>query len=436
MNKNSVLDLPVRIVLLGLVTILYFLWGTSWEIPFTGLPPSYVWIALYLFIAVLLPGDSVTKEDALLILLLVTSFLFFSVIGLPQILNSDDVPRDLTYLLNYDIKIIIGGLSVFVVAKLIKTEKDFKILSLIACITLTVLTFFLYWKYIIVFESDFLGVVLSDPQKVGKNSLATAVALLAPFLFINFNKNPFYKFTSCLAAIALFILLFYIQSRSMIIICLIELMAFLYYVKKGSSRKIFISFLGFVLISAILSSYWLVSYVTKTGQFDDPTVFSSGAVYETDVVVESISVYFTTTHRAWLLKESISGFIENSGVGHGVATFRIRDGEPFCPPSIPCFPKSRTDTHNDYALILYEQGIIGIILLLYFFGYRIRKTKKIIYKSGHPMARASLASMYGLLVSLIFINLIQTLIFWIIVSLNILVVKRISEDSKNEISIQ
>ena len=186
--------------------------------------------------------------------------------------------------------------------------------------------------------------------------------------------------------------------------------------------------MGVLVITISLAGVFITSYISKTGVFDDPTEYVDGTIIVQDnAAIDSLSTYFQSTHRAWLLTQAISGSIKNSGIGHGVTTFRIRDDEPYCPPSMPCFPKSRTETHNDYLLILYEQGILGVIILLYFFQYRFSVTRSLVKKTENTILRASLASLIGLVFSLFFINLIQTLVFWMLISLNITIQKVIQD---------
>lgn len=429
MENFSTLKQPIRIPLLCAMMATFIFWGTSWEVPFIGIPPSYVWIGLCLLTSIFIPGGSIPNKDGAIIGLILFSFLFHTIIGLPNILSSDDISRDVSYVINYNIKILIGGISVFFLSNLIRSEKDLRLSSLVASLVLIPVTFFLYWLYIVVFDVSFIGVVLSDAQKMGKNSFATAIALFAPYFFINYNQGKFYKLISLLAIISLLILLIYMQSRSMLLICFIELCAFLYFTNSKRSKRILKFAISAIIIAFLLAGAFLTSYITKTGAFDDPTEYADGTIIvQDDTIIDSLSGYFQSTHRAWLITQAVSGFIKNSGIGHGVATFRIRDDEPYCPPSMPCFPKSRTETHNDYVLILYEQGILGIGILIYFFYYRFSISKKLVLKTENTILRASLASIIGLVFSLLFINLVQTLVFWMLIALNIIVVRIIESN--------
>ena len=95
-------------------------------------------------------------------------------------------------------------------------------------------------------------------------------------------------------------------------------------------------------------------------------------------------------------------------MGNGIATFRIR----------PTNLDSRTDTHNDYALLLYEQGTIGFALILFLIIWRISVNLKLLKKYNNRYLEASSCALVGLLISLIFVNLIQTLVFWTIIALS------------------
>ena len=112
------------------------------------------------------------------------------------------------------------------------------------------------------------------------------------------------------------------------------------------------------------------------------------------------------THRGWLLIESLNGYLDSSLMGNGIATFRIR----------PTNLDSRTDTHNDYALLLYEQGTIGFALILFLIIWRISVNLKLLKNYNDRYLEASSCALFGLLVSLLFVNLIQSLVFWTIIA--------------------
>ena len=83
--------------------------------------------------------------------------------------------------------------------------------------------------------------------------------------------------------------------------------------------------------------------------------------------------------------------------------------------------------------MLYEQGIIGVSLLLFLFYSRIRKTIKFVSETGNKYAEASLASLFGLVIAMVFINMLNTMVFWSLLALNyslLEIIKKHEEDIK------
>ena len=119
------------------------------------------------------------------------------------------------------------------------------------------------------------------------------------------------------------------------------------------------------------------------------------------------------THRGKLLIDALEGTYETAGLGSGLSTFRIR----------PNNEGSRTDTHNDYALLLYEQGILGFGLITYLLLWRIYISIKLARVLDNRYVEASVASLLGLFISMMFINIIQTSIFWALIALNYSIIK-------------
>ena len=73
------------------------------------------------------------------------------------------------------------------------------------------------------------------------------------------------------------------------------------------------------------------------------------------------------------INQALDGYISSNLVGNGIATFRIR----------PSNFGSRSETHNDYALLLYEQGTIGFILFFYLIIWRISINNSLLKKHSN-----------------------------------------------------
>ena len=405
---NNILNISIRQFLICLVAAAYVLWGTSWEIPILGLPISYIWIVLILTGALLLPETPLDKKDVIPLLLYLALIVLMSIVSLPVLLSSNSYYGDINYLLEYDLKILIGCLTIFVFNKMIKSENDIRLLSFILCVVAAPLIFLLFWKYIYVFQTDYMGVIFSRPEKMGKNSLAMAIALIAPFFFINFSQGTVYKIASVLGVIALVIATININSRAMVIVCIFELLVFLYF--SGRKKILLLTFfLGFIL--SVYSGLSVQEFLVKRS--------GSQEVITMQRVVEILG----SSHRGRLTKYAITGFIDSNGLGNGIATYKVKQA------GIVGREDSRTESHNDLLLILFEQGIFGIILMSYLIGRRIKLTIRIVKVTGNSLGLASLVSMFALIVSMFFANFISSLVFWMILALNIVVVNAIKKNT-------
>ena len=398
---EGVRDNSLKNFLLFFFSINYVLWGANWEIPLLGLPFSYFFVAIILFSALFLPQSSQSLKDFSPIFFFICIIIIYSLLGLPDVLTSDDVSRDLNFLIETLIKLMIAILCVFVCLSLFRSELDIRTFVSFCSVLLFPLSLYLYWKYKIIWDVPWLGVDIEVPSKAGKNSLGAAVAILAPFLFINFKYDYFYKFISIIGLTAFCILLFNINSRAMVVITLLQLFCFFYFTKMMSNKMkiLVIMMLSIFIIPLLISDNSIVRWITKR---------NVNQVIVNDSVVDTLAA----SHRFWLLQEAAQGFIDSKGIGNGTASYRIR----------PSNLGNRTETHNDYMLILYEQGIIGILFFLNLLIYRIYISIKTLHRTKDPCVFASVCSLVGIMVALIFMNFYTSLIFWTLLGLNIAIV--------------
>lgn len=398
---EGVRDNSLKNFLLIFFSINYVLWGVNWEIPLLGLPFSYFFVAIILFSALFLPQSSQSLKDFSPIFFFICIIIIYSLLGLPDVLTSDDVSRDVNFLIETLIKLMIAILCVFVCLSLFRSELDIRTFVSFCSVLLFPLSLYLYWKYKIIWDVPWLGVDIEVPSKAGKNSLGAAVTILAPFFFINFKYDYFYKFISIIGLTAFCILLFNINSRAMVVITLLQLFCFFYFTKMMSNKMkiLVIMMLSIFIIPLLISDNSIVRWITKR---------NVNQVIVNDSVVDTLAA----SHRFWLLQEAAQGFIDSKGIGNGTASFRIR----------PSNLGNRTETHNDYMLILYEQGIIGILFFLNLLIYRIYISIKTLHRTKDPCVFASVCSMVGIMAALIFMNFYTSLIFWTLLGLNIAIV--------------
>jgi hypothetical protein len=202
-----------------------------------------------------------------------------------------------------------------------------------------------------------------------------------------------------------------VNSRSALLILGIESLVLFTLSKSTTVKRVGKYSVFGIILAILLTGISLGDWVKKTGDFADGI---------DRVKLRDLSIF--ETHRGFLLIESLEGFIDSSGLGNGLTTFRIRDSNK----------GSRTEAHNEYAQLLYEQGIIGFSLVIILFSSRIITTYRVYKYSNNRYLEASMASLFGLGLSLVFINLINTLVFWTILGLNFAIVSYVVKEARAE----
>ena len=376
----------------------YAIWGTSWTFPFININYSYLWFGTAIMAIFFSNSKKVSFDGFLIIFLIVVWTILYFFIGIPDNLSSDR-SSDFYYLLTYVLKIFLGIFLVFTFVNLFQSNEDIRLFFVSLSLFIIPIIFYLAYKYLYDYGLDFIGVQVDDSlrgTKTFKNSLATSLVLITPFIFAGIfsGRN---RFIFVLAFFSVLFFLYYVNSRSAVIILIFEILFFFFLSQseniKSNLRYIFISSVVLIFISGISLSDWIL----KNNAFSDsglPEYFQSNE----ENLIE--------THRGWLLIESLNGYLDSSLMGNGIATFRIR----------PTNLDSRTDTHNDYALLLYEQGTIGFALILFLIIWRISVNVKLSKNYNDRFLEASSCALFGLLISLLFVNLIQSLVFCTIIA--------------------
>ena len=129
---------------------------------------------------------------------------------------------------------------------------------------------------------------------------------------------------------------------------------------------------------------------------------------KSDPLKKSISqtpFLFLDSHRGRLLHSALQKVEKDFFLGSGVQSFRIRD-DNF---------GSLTETHNSYASILVDNGILGLFLYLFFYFFILLKIfKKNKYYKLANYDLASIIYILSLLLSLNLINFEYTLSIWLL----------------------
>ena len=394
-----------------LIAIFYVLWGTSWEINAFSISISTT--TIFYFLIFLVPFIFINDGKKISISIIINYFFYcvlifiFYIISLSKIINIDDQ----NYAFIYFLKLLIVPFIIHSVSTLIKSTENLKSFLYYFGITFILVYSYLHYLYKFVLQQHYVGVIIESGYSMsGKNSFGAAVALILPFIFVYLYSKSSNKSIIFLTLIFLIISTYFIESRSMAIVIILELFVLLIITTSNKMKKhlLFFLLIGSILIPVIFFENFK-SFFLK-GLYDIPqnqTIIDArnkNFKYNQDYILFN-------THRGWLLHESLIGAKDNYFIGSGFGTFRIRDTNR----------GSKTETHNDWALILYETGVLGFSALLIFFYSRFHSfyfsSKKIIRDDLY--LQASIASLFGLMIMMLFTNFINTGIFWFIIALNI-----------------
>ena len=428
-------QLKTHYITLLIVASTWILWGTGWKAPLINYNFNSVFLVLLTTTGLFYFFKYKDSFNPSLLLgyfaFLLLIIIFFSK---GYIVNSslDNNDSSISYLINYTIKLIILPLLIFIIPSIIRNDNH--MLSLVKFMSILLIPIYLYlhYQFIYVEKLLFVGVQLDGFGKVGKNSFAGAIALSFPFFLAAFCYLERKRKILFIGLIVIFISSLYFNSRAMVILIIIQIIVFICVTHSSKLRKrlIALSIIGSLFF--IFTQYEELERFILKNRYDGPLekieylhpgVIVNGEEVELMEFITGITnnpYYIFDTHRGWLLYESIEGAKNSYFTGNGIATFRIRETNN----------GHRTENHNDLALILFEMGLLGIIFFISLFFYLIYTSYKMINSRKSFFLEASIVINVGLICFMIFTNVISSLLFWLILAINLSIIKY----NKNEIS--
>lgn len=274
---------------------------------------------------------------------------------------------------------------------------------------------YLVYLYVHVFSAAYLGVDIEGRSRAARNLMAW---ILMPSYFFSF----FYALTirkNMIVLPPLMILtasLIYFSSRGVWVSLSAGFVFFviLFLLLRGlyAFRLVFRIFILGVLISGVICFLFLphvdMSEITKRFVY----------IFNPELAPE----FHTYETRMALLRLAWDGFLESPVIGTGLGNSVLYVGRL---------------THNDYATLLLELGVIGAMLflsILLFIGWRIVRC---IFRTRRYLTWMILGAASGWVavsVSLLTINLYTGMQFWFVLSL-FLVVAEIQEEHGEEMDI-
>lgn len=215
-----------------------------------------------------------------------------------------------------------------------------------ACVKFTpfYIMYFAYY-YLFLFNVDYIGIITSYPTRTGKNALAFMLSIVMPFIIVEIFdykvksiRGYFWKISGLFS---IFSVLF-IQSRGLFLVMLLYLLV--YFLLSTSKLKPLFKF-GIIFLIIVLVFLYVLP---KETQFAITNRFSSlDVLLQSDSDLEDLSM-----SRSSMIDKGLEMFWKNPIFGSGFGSFMFYGGI-----------KTHI-SHNDYLLVLSEQGILGLTFFM------------------------------------------------------------------------
>ena len=412
-------------LIIWVFSIFAILWGTGWSVPYLDITFTTLFLLIIFLVSVYYNffkySFKFNINYFILYFLFILVLLIYFYSGFIKNQLSTEPINNTYYLIDFTVKLLIFPILLFIIPNFVYSKKHvFKFVKYSAIIFIP-LYIYLHYRFIYQMGASFVGVSLEGDGKIGKNSFAGAIALLYPF-FLAAYLTSVKKSKIILTAILLIIVsMIYMQSRSMIIVIIIESLVFILFTHSFKVKKIGIYliiigslFMAFNYSENIKKTFMKSKYIGELGQYDEK---EDGSLSNNEVMYlitgkQNYNYYILDSHRGWLLYEAVQGIKKSHYLGNGLASFRIRDTNN----------NHKTETHNDILLIFYETGIFGFIFLSILFSYFIISSYNLSKKKKDYFLEASLSNSLGILILMIFTNIISSPLPWFILAINLSII--------------
>lgn len=209
-----------------------------------------------------------------------------------------------------------------------------------------VITFYLVYLHLIVYHSVYLSINLTSHDiwargRANKNTLSFFLSLIFPFYYAKFayKKTIVNFFMMSLMGFAVL----YTLSRMALLSLGGSMIMFAFI---AHNKKIFIKQLllpaGLVIFLSLTFGIGINTFMALKSPTEAAEIERNGASFTGG----------EESHRFKLVKFALEGFSESPIIGKGTSTFRGQDAT------------GGSMTHNDYAQILYELGLLGFIFFI------------------------------------------------------------------------
>jgi len=285
---------------------------------------------------------------------------------------------------------------------MVRAELDYSLLFKFVFISAFFYLCYLSYIYLLVFGVGYVGVITEYPTGENKNALAFVLVCIIPFLYGLFASKDYLlnnKFITWFFLVVIIISGLMILSRSLIVILIVYF--FLILLSEGVAFQKMVSYFFIGAIVIIFGSRYIPDTVLTLGyaRIESLVLLFNDNYQLSDVVSGANSI----SRRSDLLSKAIDVFTQYPLFGAGNGAFMA-------------FPPVSLISHNDYALVIAEQGLIGLLIFLVlvsgflyvaFINYR---------KSSYWIDLSALMAVIGVSINMFSNNIYDSIYLWFIYS--------------------
>lgn len=273
---------------------------------------------------------------------------------------------------------------------------------IILMVTLVLLMIWLDIVHLLIYRSSFLSTNFlaedfARQGRVGKNSLSLFLSLLFPFFFSRFFHRK--TLWNLFALIVIAFSIIYTVSRAALLSLVLSVALFNILAIR---RWLYVNATLILCALYILSSTYLgIGYKTFLQMKAGANVFYSDNWREQQEVEGQRFITYTHSRRGHHLQFVIDGFVDSPFFGHGASAFHKAAG---------------TREHNDYLAMLYNFGLLGLLLFIAmgFTSFRdIWRTRHLVPPEHQWLWEAHVVMLPIMYFQILFVNLYETIPFWL-----------------------
>lgn len=369
---------------------------TGFFLPFITLRVDVLFysITMYMLFILILCAIVLYKREITLSISFLDGIIY---IFLLILLTSTIYSPDISYSLETFIKISAVLIFYLIIKETFKTRTFLiPIIMKYSIIGGVIMIMYLGYVYLIEFEESYIAINTEYATKNSKNALAFMYTIISGFIFsylIKIDKKENFKIIKIILMIIGLLLMIAIQSRAFFILLLLY---FSYFVLKSIWNRKF----KVLLISIPVMIALVAMFVPKSVMLDISQRYSSlGFLFESGVDEAGNSL----STRQNLIDLGLNLFRENPFTGVGLGGFQYNSHDNYL-------------SHNDYLLILSEQGLLGFLVFILLLTTTIIISYKNLTIDDNFTNTGLFLSLIGLSIYLLFINAYDNILLWSVIA--------------------